>query len=116
MAFRPALRPFKAMFQLKTSMSRVLPLLDFDHRQGIQFFRARQHGFPTRGGQTSSNRKKQNLMPYPKRKKAYAELVSDMRGDGNGRGTDFLIKPVIPETIIAMIKKRYEKKGRLIET
>jgi len=42
MVFRSALKPFKAMFRRKASISRVLLLLDFDHRQRIQFFRARE--------------------------------------------------------------------------
>lgn len=52
---------------------------------------------------------------YPKLKKAYAEIVSDIRGGDKERRNDYLIKPVIPETIIAMIKKQYEKKGHMIE-
>ena len=49
MVFRSALRPFKAMFRLKASMSRVLLLLDFDHRHRIQFFRAREYAFRVQG-------------------------------------------------------------------
>jgi hypothetical protein len=60
--FRSALRSFKAIFRLKASMSRAFLLLDFDHRLGIQLFRAWQHGFAAQRGQTSSNRKKQNLI------------------------------------------------------
>lgn len=52
---------------------------------------------------------------YPKLKKAYAEIASDIRGGDKERRNDYLIKPVIPETIIAMIKKHYEKKGHMIE-
>jgi hypothetical protein len=50
MVFRSALKPFKAMFRRKASMSRVLLLLDFDHRQRIQFFRAREYAFRVKGG------------------------------------------------------------------
>jgi hypothetical protein len=34
---------------LKASMSRVLLLLDFDHRQRIQFFRAGEYAFRVQG-------------------------------------------------------------------
>jgi len=50
MVFRSALGSFKAMFRLKASMSRVLLVLDFDHRQRIQFFRAREYAFRIQGG------------------------------------------------------------------
>jgi hypothetical protein len=60
MVFRSALRPFKAMFRLKASMSRVLLLLYFDHRQRIQFFRSREFAFRVQGAAISSDHKKQN--------------------------------------------------------
>jgi hypothetical protein len=50
MVFRSALRSFKAIFWLIASMSRVLLLLDFDHRQRIQFFRAREYAFRVQWG------------------------------------------------------------------
>ncbi|HUT68549.1 MAG TPA: NAD(P)H-dependent oxidoreductase [Dehalococcoidales bacterium] len=52
---------------------------------------------------------------YPKLKKAYTEIISDIRSPGKDRKSDYLIKPVIPESIIAAIKRHYEKKGRMIE-
>ena len=65
MVFRSALRPFKAMSRLKASMSRVLLLLDFDHRQRIQFFRAREYAFRVQGAAISSYHKKQNPISSP---------------------------------------------------
>ena len=50
-----------------------------------------------------------------KLKKAYAEIASDIRGGTKESRNDYLIKPVIPEAIIAMIKRHYEKKGQMIE-
>ena len=52
---------------------------------------------------------------YPRLKKAYSEIVSDIRSAGRDEKDDYLIKPVIPESIIAAIKRHYEKKGRMIE-
>lgn len=52
---------------------------------------------------------------YLKLKKAYAEIASDIRDDGHGERNNYYIKPIIPETIIAMIKKHYETKGHMIE-
>jgi hypothetical protein len=54
---------------LKASMSRVLLLLDFDHRQRIQFFRAGEYAFRVQGAAISSdhNKKKsetQYLFPH----------------------------------------------------
>ncbi len=51
---------------------------------------------------------------YPKLKKAYAEIATDLQSGDNGIRKDYLIKPVIPEAIIARIKRHYEKKGRMI--
>jgi len=64
MVFRSALRSFKAMFRLKASMSRVLLLLDFDHPQRIQFFRAREYTFRVQGAAISSDHKMQNPISY----------------------------------------------------
>ena len=50
---------------------------------------------------------------YPKLKKAYTELASDIRNSDKERKNDYFIKPVIPESIIAAIKRYYEKKGRM---
>jgi len=52
---------------------------------------------------------------YPGLKMAYAAIASDIQSADNEKKNDYLIKPVIPETIITMIKKFYEKKGRMIE-
>ncbi len=52
---------------------------------------------------------------YPRLKKAYAEIASDVRGGDSERRSDYLIKPVIPESIIAMIKRHYERTGQMIE-
>jgi hypothetical protein len=51
---------------------------------------------------------------YPKLKKAYAEIAADIRGLDRNVG-DFLVRPVVPEPIIAMIKRQYENKGKMIE-
>ncbi len=51
---------------------------------------------------------------YPKLKKAYAALVSDVRGADNVVRDDYMIRPIIPESIITRIKKYYEKKGHMI--
>jgi hypothetical protein len=50
---------------------------------------------------------------YPKLKKAYAEMVSDLQVSDRESKSDYFIKPVIPESIIAAIKRYYEKKGRM---
>ena len=50
---------------------------------------------------------------YPKLKKAYTELASDIRNTDKERKSDYFIKPVIPESIIAAIKRYYEKKGQM---
>jgi hypothetical protein len=51
---------------------------------------------------------------YPKLKKAYTEIVSDIRELDNEKKNNYFIKPIIPESIIAAIKRRYEKKGKMI--
>jgi hypothetical protein len=51
---------------------------------------------------------------YPGLKKAYAEITADIRGAGKKNLDNYFIKPVIPEGIIAAIKRRYEKKGKMI--
>ncbi len=52
---------------------------------------------------------------YPGLKKAYAAIASDIRRGGTDERDDYLIRPIIPEPVIAMIKRHYEKKGRMIE-
>lgn len=51
---------------------------------------------------------------YPRLKKAYTQIVSDIRNADKERRDDYFIKPIIPEGIIAAIKRHYEKKGRMI--
>lgn len=51
---------------------------------------------------------------YPKLKKAYNEIVSDIQEFNVERKNNYFIKPIIPESIIAFIKRRYEKKGKMI--
>jgi hypothetical protein len=51
---------------------------------------------------------------YPRLKRAYAEIAADIRGS-NRSTNDYLVKPVIPESIIAMIKRRYERKGQMFD-
>ncbi len=52
---------------------------------------------------------------YRKLKKAYAEIASDIRGEGKTRRQSYFIKPIIPESIIAMIKRHYEKTGKMYD-
>lgn len=52
---------------------------------------------------------------YPKLKKAYSEIASDIKSDDKETRKDYRIKPVIPEAIIARIKRHYEKSGKMIE-
>ncbi len=52
---------------------------------------------------------------YPELKKAYTEIASDIRDGDSVKRSDRLIKPVIPESIIAMIKRHYERTGQMME-
>jgi hypothetical protein len=52
---------------------------------------------------------------YPKLKRAYADMASDMLGADRDTKKDYLIRPVIPEAIIAMIKRHYERTGQMME-
>jgi len=52
---------------------------------------------------------------YGELKKAYAEMASDIISGDRGPKSDVFIKPVIPESIIAMIKRHYERTGRMME-
>lgn len=52
---------------------------------------------------------------YPKLRKAYAEIAWDIRGGDSAKRGDYLIKPIIPESIIAMIKRHYERTGQMME-
>ena len=53
---------------------------------------------------------------YPKLKRAYAEIARDMKSGGQARRTNYLVRPIIPEPIIARIKRYCEKKGQMIES
>ncbi len=48
-------------------------------------------------------------------KRAWADLASDIRVDADEPHPDYFIKPVIPEPILLMIKRYYERKGQMIE-
>jgi len=52
---------------------------------------------------------------YPQLNKAYREIAADIRYDERTIKPDYFIRPIVPEFIIAMIKKHYEKKGQMIE-
>jgi hypothetical protein len=52
---------------------------------------------------------------YPKLNRAYCEIAIDIRCDENPVKPDYFIRPIIPGPIIAMIKRHYENKGRMIE-
>ena len=44
---------------------------------------------------------------------SYTEIASDILNPGKERKSNFYIKPVIPESIIAAFKRYYEKKGQM---
>lgn len=50
-----------------------------------------------------------------KLKKAYTEMASDIAGGDEEVRSNYLIRPIIPETIIAMIKRHFEKKMHMME-
>lgn len=52
---------------------------------------------------------------YSKLKKAYFEIAADIQSSQMEFKKDYFIKPIIPETIIAMIKRHYEKRGKMRE-
>jgi hypothetical protein len=52
---------------------------------------------------------------YSTLKRAWADLASDVRTDAEAVRADYLVKPVIPEPIIHMIKSYYEWKGQMIQ-
>lgn len=52
---------------------------------------------------------------YRPLKKAYAQITSDLQGEDNLEKQDYFIKPIIPEAIIAFIKRQYEKRGKMYE-
>lgn len=52
---------------------------------------------------------------YLSMKRAWRDIAGDIRDGSRGPKQDYFIKPVIPEGIVAAIKRRYEKKGRMRE-
>jgi len=50
-----------------------------------------------------------------KLKRAYAEMVSDIKSDSREKRDNYLIKPLIPAPILIMIKNYYERKGQMIQ-
>jgi len=52
---------------------------------------------------------------YRQLKKAYGQIASDIKGEANVTTHNYFIKPIIPEFIIAMIKKHYEKSGHMYD-
>jgi hypothetical protein len=50
-----------------------------------------------------------------KLKRAYAEMVSDIKSDSREKRDNYLIKPLIPAPIFIRIKNYYERKGQLIQ-
>ncbi len=50
-----------------------------------------------------------------KLKKAYREIAADIRCNENTVKPDYFSRPIIPGSIIAMIKRYYENKGQMIE-
>jgi hypothetical protein len=50
-----------------------------------------------------------------KLKKAYREIAMDIKGNDKEVKNNYLVRPIIPATIIAMIKRHYENKGQMIE-
>lgn len=52
---------------------------------------------------------------YPQLKRAYRAIASDIASGDRQPLRDYMVKPIIPEGIIAMIKRHYERSGRMIE-
>lgn len=50
-----------------------------------------------------------------KLKRAYAEMVSDIKSCSSEKRDNYLIKPLIPAPILIMIKNYYERKGQMIQ-
>jgi len=47
-------------------------------------------------------------------KKAFAGIPRDIAGDGEWRGGDVFIKPIIPKCILLRIKERYERRSLVL--
>jgi hypothetical protein len=52
---------------------------------------------------------------YPRLTRGYREIAADIRCDENAVKPDYFIRPIVPGSIIAMIKRHYENKGKMIE-
>lgn len=52
---------------------------------------------------------------YRTLKKAYADIARDIGSDDVAVKKDYFIKPIIPEPIIAAIRRHYERSGKMIE-
>jgi hypothetical protein len=50
-----------------------------------------------------------------KLKRAYAEMVSDIKSNSREKRDNYLIRPLIPAPILIRIKNYYEKKGQMIQ-
>ncbi len=50
-----------------------------------------------------------------KLKKSYMSIASDIKGSDKEVRNNYLVRPIIPGSIIAAIKRHYEKKGHMIE-
>ncbi len=46
---------------------------------------------------------------------AYADIAQDILSGDEGIRKDYFIKPIIPEPIIAAIRRHYERSGKMIE-
>jgi hypothetical protein len=52
---------------------------------------------------------------YRTLKKAYADIARDILSEDLEEKKDYFIKPIIPEPIIAAIRRHYERSGKMIE-
>jgi hypothetical protein len=50
-----------------------------------------------------------------KLKRAYAEIISDIKSSSREKRDNYLIRPLIPAPILIRIKNYYEKKGQMIQ-
>ena len=48
-------------------------------------------------------------------KKALAAIATDMTGDAEAHVCDVFVRPVVPESVIRVIRQHYEKRGGMIE-
>ena len=52
---------------------------------------------------------------YRELKRGYAEIASDIGAGDSGAKADFFIKPIVPDPIIAAIKRHYERTGQMMD-